>query len=253
MKLRQLRPGLWITELSLADFDVRGAVIVGETRMLVWDTLSKPRDMQQVAELVGSKPVDVVYSHADWDHCWGTAALKPDTIIAHERCAERFRSGEVAKRLAEKQAQEPDQWDTVAVLPPTMTFAQSLTLDLGGLTVELHALPGHTTDCIVAWIPQWRVLLAGDTIETPLPYLNAESVAFLPQWISALETWNANDQIRVVVPSHGAVGDRALISHNIDYLRALQTAQPWEIPAESTRFYVDTHAKNQSLVQASLR
>lgn len=249
MKLRQLRPDLWLTEVSLADFDVRGAVVEGNDRVLVWDTLSKPRDMRGVMELAGNKPVDVVYSHADWDHCWGTAGLTVQTVIAHERAAERFQSGEAARRLNEKQTQEPGQWDTVRLMPPTVTFAESLTLDLGGVTVELHALPGHTADCIVAWIPAWRVLLAGDTIETPLPYFNDESVTLLPEWIRRLEAWNSKEQINAVVPSHGAVGDRSLISQNINYLRALQTGQAWELPAESTPFYVETHAKNQMLAK----
>ena len=102
MKLSELRPGLWLTELVLDDFDVRGAVIVGDKRVMVWDTLSHPYDMRPVIALTADKPIDVVYSHADWDHCWGTAALKADIIIGHERCAERFRNGDVAKRLDEK-------------------------------------------------------------------------------------------------------------------------------------------------------
>ncbi|MBA3874498.1 MAG: hypothetical protein H0X30_35660, partial [Anaerolineae bacterium] len=46
MKLSELRPNLWLTELNLDDFDVRGAVIIGENRVMVWDTLSHPRDMK---------------------------------------------------------------------------------------------------------------------------------------------------------------------------------------------------------------
>lgn len=247
MKLSQLRPNLWLTELVLDDFDVRGAVIVGDKRILVWDTLSHPRDMQPVMQLAGDKPIDVVYSHADWDHCWGTAALQPETVIAHETCAARFQSGEVATSLAEKKAQEPGQWDAVSLIPPIITFNPSLTVDLGGLKVELHHLPGHTEDCLVAWIPQWRVLLAGDTIETPLPYLNTESVVLLPAWMSALDKWNAASPT-IVIPAHGEVGDCSLVERNLAYLRALQAGQPPAVPADMTTFYTETHANNQALM-----
>ncbi|RIK55767.1 hypothetical protein DCC62_31070 [candidate division KSB1 bacterium] len=74
--LKKFRPGLWLTELHLDDFDVRGAVIIGEKSAVVWDSLSHPRDMQPVRVLLAQKDWQLVYSHADWDHVWGTAFSK---------------------------------------------------------------------------------------------------------------------------------------------------------------------------------
>ena len=250
MKLSELRPNVWLTELVLDEFNVRGAVIMGEKRVMVWDTLSHPRDMQPVMALAGDKSIDVVYSHADWDHCWGTAGLKADIIIGHAACAERFRSGEVANDLAEKRAEEPGQWDAVKVMPPTLSFTQSMSVDLGGVWVELHHLPGHTEDCLVAWIPQWGVLLAGDTVETPLPYLEVDSVQRLPQWITLLDSWHTNPQVQTVIPAHGDIGDRAVIGQTLNYLRDLQAGRSPTVPAEMTAFYTETHAHNQALVKA---
>lgn len=252
MKLSELRPGLWLTELILDDFDVRGAIIVGDKRVMVWDTLSHPRDMRPVMALAADKPIDVVYSHADWDHCWGTAGLKTDIIIGHEGCAARFRNGEVEKRLNEKKAENIGQWDAVKLIPPTLSFTRTLTVDLGGVLVELHHLPGHTEDCLVAWIPQWGVLLAGDTIETPLPYFNTESAALLPQWISALEGWGSTARMNVVVPAHGEVGDRSLIERTLSYLRDLQAGKVPTVPTGMTAFYSETHAKNQALMHRDI-
>jgi len=249
MNLRELRPNLWLTELVLDVFDVRGAVIVGEKSVVVWDTLSHPRDMQGVTELAKGKPIYVVYSHADWDHCWGTAALEYDLIIAHEACGKRFEVGEVAESLARMQAEEPGTYDGVKLIPPVMTFADKLTLDLGGVTVELHHLAGHTEDCLVAFIPEWGVLLAGDTVETPLPYLHENSIPVLPRWISELERWNNDGRVQSVVPSHGRLGDRSLIAHNIRYLSDLWDGKPSDVPAEMTSFYAGTHAKNVELTQ----
>lgn len=252
MKLTELRPGLWLTELVLDDFDVRGAVIVGDKRVMVWDTLSHPYDMRPITALAADKPIDVVYSHADWDHCWGTAGLKTDIVIGHEKCAERFRNGDVARRLNEKKVEQPGQWDAVKLIPPTVSFIQTMIMDLGGVQVELHYLPGHTEDCLVAWIPQWGVLLAGDTIETPLPYFNTESVALLPQWISGLEGWGSTARMNVVVPAHGDVGDRALITSTLNYLRDLQAGKIPPILSEMSTFYTETHAKNQALMKSGI-
>lgn len=249
MNLHELRPNLRLTELVLGDFDVRGAVVAGERRVLVWDTLSHPRDMEAVRALAGNRSVDVVYSHADWDHCWGTAGLDAELVIAHEACGRRFQVGEVAHKLAEKREAEPGEWEAVHLIPPALTFSQSVAIDLGGLMVELHHLPGHTEDCLVAWIPQWGVLLAGDTVETPLPYLNAKSVELLPYWIGALETWAANERVQTVVPAHGEVGDRSVITGNISYLRALRAGKFPLVPEVMDDFYMQTHAQNQALVR----
>src|SRR5574341_371526 len=73
--INEFRPGLLLTEVHLDDFDVRGAVIIGDNRTVVWDSLSHPRDMQPVLPLLEQKHWALVYSHLDWDHIWGTAGL----------------------------------------------------------------------------------------------------------------------------------------------------------------------------------
>jgi glyoxylase-like metal-dependent hydrolase (beta-lactamase superfamily II) len=235
--------------LVLDEFDVRGAVIIGDNRIMVWDTLSHPRDMQSVAVLAAGKPIDVVYSHADWDHCWGTVGLAAETIVAHHLCAERFQSGDVKDSLTEKQAEQPGQWETVILMPPTVTFDPMLSLDLGSLTVELHHLPGHTEDCLVAWIPEWGVLLAGDTVETPLPYLNTNSVGLLHEWIAHLASWSSKQELHHVIPSHGDIGDRSVIDQTLAYLRDLQAGKSPTVSAHMTTFYTETHANNQALLK----
>jgi glyoxylase-like metal-dependent hydrolase (beta-lactamase superfamily II) len=245
--LRKFRPGLWLTELVLNEFDVRGAVIVGEQRVLVWDTLSHPRDMAPVAELAGGKPIYVVYSHADWDHCWGTAEFKAEVIIGHGECAARFASGEVARYLAQKQAAEPGQWGEVQLIAPTVIVNEA-TIDLGGVQVTLHSLAGHTLDCMVALIPAWGILLAGDTVETPLPVVE-EAGAVFDNWIDRLSFWAANEQVQTVIPSHGEIGDRSLIERNLRYLRDLRSGKRPDVPAQMDAFYTETHAGNLKIME----
>jgi glyoxylase-like metal-dependent hydrolase (beta-lactamase superfamily II) len=244
MNLREFLPNLWLTELILPEFDVRGAVIVGQDRVLVWDTLSHPRDMAAVSSLAGEKPIMVVYSHADWDHCWGTAGLRADVIIAHDTAAKRFRSGEVADELRTKQATQPGIWDEVRLFPPNVTFNGTLTVDLGGLHVELHPLPGHTEDCLVAFVPEIGVLLAGDTVELPLPVLNKTSPLSLRHWIAQLELWGNDVRVQHMIPSHGAIEAEHQIARTVDYLRGLQTGIAPAVPAEMPPFYTETHSEN---------
>ena len=244
--LKEFRPGLWLSELSLADFDVRGAVIVGERSALVWDTLSRPADMAPVKALLGDASCMVAYSHADWDHVWGTAGL-PDcvTIVAHDLCRVRFDT-DVPAKLDAMRSQEPGQWEDVRLIPPAVTFATAMTVDLGGVVVELHHLPGHTEDCLIAFVPQWGIFLAGDTVETPFPVVG--EAAAIPGWLNSLERWAGDERIETVIPCHGDIGGRDIIQANIDYLGSLTREAPSAVSDTLSPFYVMTHRLNLKAV-----
>ncbi len=246
--IQQFASNLYLTELHLDEFDVRGAVIIGGKRAVVWDTLSHPRDMQPVLPLLDDKYTMVVYSHADWDHVWGTSALRHHEVIGHNICYERFLN-DVPLGLQEKKLAQPGKWDEVILVPPMMTFGGQMQFDLGDVTLELHHLPGHTLDCIVGFIPEWGVLLAGDTVETPLPVVNEDSP--VEQWISLLEHWEKDERIKTVIPAHGEIGDRTLFTRNIAYLKTLLNGGDFDLPVIMQPFYHETHATNVEYTRKS--
>lgn len=214
----------------------------------MWDTLAHPLPMRPAARIVAERTPIVVYSHGDWDHIWGTAAFaSPRGIVAHAACAERFRT-ELPAELAERARSEPGRWDAVRLVPPTRTFSQTLDLHLGGLSVRLEALPGHTPDCAVAWIPSWGVLLAGDTVETPLPVVNdGDAVA---GWVERLRGWAREPELRWVVPSHGRVGGPEVIRETLAYLEGISSDTPPSVPANAPPFYRRTHEDNLRRMRA---
>ena len=241
--LEQLAPGIWVRQVALADYAVRGALLLGEEFALVWDTLSRPGDMDPFLPLIANRDLLVVYSHADWDHVWGTAGLPYGRapIIAHERASARFAS-DVPAALAEKQVAEPGAWDDVVLVAPTEGIERRGAIQLGGLSLELHALPGHTPDCIAGFVPERGVLLAGDTAETPFPVVPADSP--LAEWISELERWASDDRVRTVVPAHGRIGGREILLENAAYLGGILRGQPLEPKGVLTPFYRQTHLAN---------
>jgi len=275
-RLSEPRPGLWTVEVDAPGFAVRAAVLLGRDRALVWDTLCRPSDMEPVRGLLAGREPVVVYSHADWDHVWGTAGLEAvRAVIAHEGAALRLAQHGQAELDAQR-ALEPGRYDAVRLVHPTETFAATRTLDLGApepirraapppapaeagqahapaggeLRVVLHALPGHTPDSAVAWLPHLGVLLAGDAVETPLPEVN--DAALVPDWIRALEGWAAEPGLELVVPSHGAIGGPELLLRTAEYLRGLlagRTEAPEDTPAEG--FYREVHTRNVALVTAA--
>jgi glyoxylase-like metal-dependent hydrolase (beta-lactamase superfamily II) len=258
--VRTLRPGLLLLETEVEDFDVRAVVLVGAECAVVWDTLAHPSQMRDVRGIVAAAagaagrsaalplPLTVVYSHADWDHAWGTCALGDvedlEDVVAQAHAARRFRT-DVPEELRRRQAREPGVWDAVRLVPPTVWIERTHALDLGGATLELHALPGHTPDCIVGFVPEWGVLLAGDTVETPLPVVN--DGAAVAEWARSLARWLNDGRVGTVVPSHGPVGGRELLEHNVRYLRGLAAGGGPTDLSGLRPFYRETHLRNQEL------
>ena len=250
-QLREILPNLCTYDVSSPDLQVRAIVVIGQRYAAVWDTLTDPRDITALAELIGEKPFHAIYSHGDWDHVWGTAgfANKPLEIIAHAECLRRF-GDDVPRTLRRMQLAELGRWDNVRLIPPNLTFTSSLTLDLGGVTLELHHLPGHTEDSIVGWIPEWGVLLGGDAIETPLPVVN--SYRLLEGWLRALESWAGRDSLSRSIPSHGSLDGRDSLDQTLAYLRALTGDRNFNLPRKLDDFYRETHQKNLIVVDGGL-
>jgi glyoxylase-like metal-dependent hydrolase (beta-lactamase superfamily II) len=237
-------PDIRVTFAALGDYDVRGAVVEGQLRVAVWDTLSKPEDLRGILPDLAGRELIVVYSHADWDHVWGTVGLpyRGARIVGHAHCLERF-SGDVPATLAQKRREEPGAWDSVVLVPPTDTFDRAWSIDLGGLTLELFHLPGHTPDCIVGFVPERGAWLGGDTVETPFPVIPPD--APLDAWTAALERWAADTRIEWVLPAHGGAGTRAILERNVRYLRGIRDGQPLDPGDALAPFYRETHAANR--------
>lgn len=248
--LKKLQDSLWLIEIKLADFAVRGVCFETESHVVVWDTLSHPHDMTPILPLLHDKPLIIIYSHADWDHIWGTAGLPHEScsIIGQRLCQARF-SADVPEKLQTMQQAEPGKWDAVELIPPTISFESYLSLNLGNVTLELHHLPGHSADCIVGFIPEWGVLLAGDTVETPLPVIYKDSP--LDAWLNALKNWHKQPNLKTVIPAHGTIGGKEIIHQTMTYLQRLRDGLKIEFSEPLDEFYQQTHQANRMLISDS--
>ena len=244
----EIHQNLWIVDVTLPEYSVRGAVIIGENVAIVWDTLSHPNDMAGIESIIGDKPYHVVYSHADWDHIWGTAGLAGErlSIIGQTHCLERFSLG-VPETLKKMQQEQPNQWDAVKLIAPTQTFEEQLKIDLGGVTLELYHLPGHTPDCIVGWLPEWGIMLGGDVMETPLPVIEEDSSVIA--WLETLQQWADNETLIRTIPAHGTIEGRVCLDRSIDYLQKLVGDSDMPLSDDWDDFYRDTHIKNLKIVR----
>ena len=93
---------------------------------------------------------------------------------------------------------------------PDRSFADSAELDVGGRTVELiYVGPAHTVGDAIAWLPDARVVFAGDILfNGVMPIMWAGPVG---NWIAALDRIEASAP-QVVIGGHGPIGGLAEVA-----------------------------------------
>ena len=198
-------------------------------------------DIALIRKWTGKPVRYVVNTHWHGDHSWGNAAyleaFPGATIIAHRetpalmkgflngflpgnvafpaRAAEALRAGIdfdgaplSAERRAEIEADIPnarlraEEYRTLVTRLPDLTFDNELTLDLGNREVRIHHFGrGNTAGDAVVYLPRERIVITGDLVVYPRPYLLG---GFPSEWSETLRGV-ANLRPRVVVPGHGAV------------------------------------------------
>jgi len=105
---------------------------------------------------------------------------------------------------------------------PDQTFEDKIVIDLGGTRIELlHLGPAHSPGDISVWLPQKKVVIAGDMAfhQRMLPVFEYTDTK---AWI---ETWNKFEALgaEMVVPGHGVPTDMATVrKYTIGYLKFMR-------------------------------
>ncbi|MGA3353387.1 MAG: MBL fold metallo-hydrolase [Acidimicrobiales bacterium] len=196
--------------------------IRGERVVLSIDTCSTESRtrayLDQVAQIAGQVPRTLVNTHHHGDHTNGNCFLPFATVIGHVRCREEMlRTG----IMRTEGLFEDVEWGELTVAPPFVTFESRLDVYVDDLKIELIHLTAaaHTTNDVVAWIPEHRVLYSGDLIfNGGTPFVLMGSVSGSLEALSAL----IELEPEVIVPGHGSPGGIEMINVCGSYLRWLQ-------------------------------
>jgi glyoxylase-like metal-dependent hydrolase (beta-lactamase superfamily II) len=102
-----------------------------------------------------------------------------------------------------------------------ITFDKEYTLDLGGVTARILAMgPNHTRGDTAVFVPQDAVLFSGDIAMEGMPSF-ASPYSTVSHWLKSLDVLDALKP-KVVVPSHGPIGDAAYIANYRVYLTTIR-------------------------------
>jgi glyoxylase-like metal-dependent hydrolase (beta-lactamase superfamily II) len=192
-----------------AEGDPNTGVIVGDDAVMVIDTQATPVMAQDVVRRireVTDKPIKyVVLSHYHAVRVLGASGYRPEHIIASQDTYELIKERGEADKASEI-GRFPRLFRNVESVPPgltwpTLTFSGRLTLDLGGVKVEMFSPGrGHTAGDTVAWLPGEKVLFSGDLVEfDATPYCGDAHFADWPATLEAIARLNAT----ALVPGRG--------------------------------------------------
>ncbi len=114
------------------------------------------------------------------------------------------------------------------VVPPSLTFSDKYTLDLGDLTLELLFFgKGHSNSDILIYVPQERVLVTGAIAyqQYRIPEIGEEThLEDVHRFLAVLDRLLADDvKIEHVVPGHSVPLTRAALPPIRDYYQRMLT------------------------------
>ena len=151
--IKEVRPGIFLMDEA---HEATGYLVVGKKRACVIDTMNGYNDLSAAVRKLTDKPVTVVNTHGHPDHIFGNmyfpeAYIHPADLALTRMFTEDPRFLEM---LAEKGR----------TFPPFRDILPGEIIDLGGRTLEVFALPGHTPGGILLLLKEDRILFTGDSI-----------------------------------------------------------------------------------------
>jgi glyoxylase-like metal-dependent hydrolase (beta-lactamase superfamily II) len=189
--------------------DPNVGAVIGRDGIAAIDARATPAAARPwLTELRGlsDKPIRyLVLTHYHAVRVLGAAAFDAEEIVASEATSELIstrgaQDWESEFRRFPRLAPEPE--GVAGLTIPTLTFERRMSLDLGDREVVLEfAGPGHTAGDSVVWLPQERILFAGDLVERAATPYTGEGL--IRSWMTTTMDRVAAYEAQTLIPGRG--------------------------------------------------
>ena len=152
--ISEVRPGIFLMDEG---HEATGYLVVGEKRACMIDTMNGYNDLAREVRKLTDKPVTVVNTHGHPDHIFGN-------IYFQEACYIHPADREMTRMFTESREWKDFCREKNVTMPPFRDILPGDVIDLGGRTLEVFALPGHTPGGILLLLREDRVLFTGDSV-----------------------------------------------------------------------------------------
>lgn len=199
-----LKGNLWIAQSSL--YSTNSAVFYdGSTACLV-DPGILPLEIMSILNFLETqhlKPEYILLTHSHWDHLLGPEYFPNIRVITHDRFCNEL-SGEGAERTMSS-IQAFDRENQVRrvrsfrIPVPDITFEDSITIQIGDMSLNVTHAPGHSSDQCVVYEPVSKILWAADMLsDLEIPYIYHSLKAYQNTLARLYRL-----EIQYLIPGHG--------------------------------------------------
>lgn len=171
---KEIRPGIWHIGDGRGNFCT---LVTGEREALLYDTMMGFGDLRAfVAELTPHEPT-VISSHCHFDHTGGNHQFGRVMMHPAELPLMEVTLSQIPTLAAHFEADLTDAAAWLAHPERVLPIHPGQVLDLGGRSVEVIPMPGHTPGSIGLLCREERLLLAGDGISPQMCIFFPESLS----------------------------------------------------------------------------
>jgi glyoxylase-like metal-dependent hydrolase (beta-lactamase superfamily II) len=173
--------------------------IHNNAKAVIYDTFADIRQAMWVRnhlEHTGIKHFTVVLSHWHLDHIAGNEVYKDCNIISNSLTRELLLKNKTD--IETGCCEGPPEIKPLVL--PNITFDRKISIYLDDLELELQKMNIHSKDATIIYIPGDRILIAGDTLEDSITYI--DEVDNLVEHVKNLQQLKQLS-LTAILPNHG--------------------------------------------------
>ena len=203
-------------------------IIVGSRATLVVDPGLGRRNgeavLREVAKVSRNAEIYIASTHFHAEHTTGYLAFPATAKYVSSNTQEaEFAEGGLAqiRTFSGRSPATAELLKDAARRKADITFDREYTLDLGGVHVRFLVVgPTHTRGDTGLFVLEDGVLLAGDVVMNN-SFVAATAASSMKAWLAAFDAFEAWHPT-TIVPSHGSIGQGALIGTNRAVMQGIQ-------------------------------
>ncbi|MDH3711759.1 MAG: subclass B1 metallo-beta-lactamase [Cyclobacteriaceae bacterium] len=210
LQLIPVKPNVWmhrttVTQEPYGTFTCNGMVYIRQNQAIIADTPPDEASSNKLLSWLVERNIQVkavIVNHYHWDCLGGLTTFHEQNIQSYGH------------------ALTPQLASADSLPAPQYTFSDSLVIDLGTAPVIAAYLgPAHSTDNLVVYLPQEKVLFGGCMIKAMGSGKGYLGAADLTKWSHTVQKVKQRFEAEYVIPGHGSYGGQELLDYTMEMFR----------------------------------